>query len=92
MGYISKPSTFLVTSIRAIIREPLDESKTTITMRLSFLFAVVAALAASVSVNAQCADVNGLCGTSSAEGDVCCPGLNCKLGPLSGAGKVLYCH
>ncbi|KAG2073502.1 hypothetical protein BDR04DRAFT_340105 [Suillus decipiens] len=60
-------------------------------MRFSFLLAVVAALTTSMSVRG-CADQNGLCGSSSPAGDTCCPGLNCKLGPFSGANEVLYCQ
>ncbi|KAG2352772.1 hypothetical protein BDR07DRAFT_807167 [Suillus spraguei] len=48
-------------------------------MRFSFLLAVVTALTTSMSVRAQCAGQNGVCGSSSAENDTCCQGLTCKL-------------
>lgn len=48
-------------------------------MRFSFLLAVVAALASSMSVSA-CATLNGLCGSSSASGDTCCSGFTCSTG------------
>ncbi|KIK46301.1 hypothetical protein CY34DRAFT_441447 [Suillus luteus UH-Slu-Lm8-n1] len=48
-------------------------------MRFSFVIAVVVALTTSMSVSA-CADMFGLCGSSSASHDVCCPPLSCGTG------------
>ncbi|KAG1749558.1 hypothetical protein EDB19DRAFT_148409 [Suillus lakei] len=76
---VIKASRLPIVSIRTIIRDPPRHIPYYLaqTMRFSFLLAVVAALTTSMSASAQCADLNGVCGSSSAVGDKCCPGLTC---------------